>query len=161
MSYVCVLSHFSHVQLLATLWTCNTPGSSVHRILQVRILEWVAISFSYLFLPFINQFQFSSILLLSELDQTLHHTIQPCFRHTHHKWVAQATPGSTSGKEPTCQSRRHKRHGLIPWVGKIPWRRKWQPTPVFLPGKSRGKKSLVDYSPRGCKRVGDDLATEQ
>ena len=34
-----------------------------------------------------------------------------------------------------------------PWVGKIPWRRKWQPTPVFLPGESHGQRSLVGYSP--------------
>ena len=34
-----------------------------------------------------------------------------------------------------------------PWVGKIPWRRKWQPTPVFLPGESHGRRSLVGYSP--------------
>ena len=38
-----------------------------------------------------------------------------------------------------------------PWVGKIPWRRKWQPSPVFLPGKSHGQRSLVGYSPQGCK----------
>ena len=38
-----------------------------------------------------------------------------------------------------------------PWVGKIPWRRKWQPTPVFLPGKSHGQKSLVGYSSSGHK----------
>ena len=38
-----------------------------------------------------------------------------------------------------------------PWVGKIPWRRKWQPTPVLLPEKSHGQRSLVDYSPWGCK----------
>ena len=37
-----------------------------------------------------------------------------------------------------------------PWVGKTPWRREWQPTPVFLPGKSHGQRSLVDYSPWGC-----------
>ena len=37
------------------------------------------------------------------------------------------------------------------WIGKIPWRRKWQPTPVFLPGKSHGLRSLVGYSPRGRK----------
>ena len=37
--------------------------------------------------------------------------------------------------------------GFYPWVRKIPWRRKWQPTPVFLPGKSHGQRSLVDYSP--------------
>ena len=38
-----------------------------------------------------------------------------------------------------------------PWVGKIPWRRKWQPTPVFLPEKSHGWRSLVGYSPWGHK----------
>ena len=40
---------------------------------------------------------------------------------------------------------------LAPWVGKIPWRRKWQLTPVFLPGESHGWRSLVGYSPWGCK----------
>ena len=39
-----------------------------------------------------------------------------------------------SGKEPTCQCRNYKRHGFDPWVRKIPWKRAWQPTPVFLPG---------------------------
>ena len=43
------------------------------------------------------------------------------------------------------------RPGFDPWVGKILWRRKWQPTPVFLPGKFRGRKSLVGYSPWGRK----------
>ena len=37
-----------------------------------------------------------------------------------------------------------------PWVGKIPWGRKWQPTPVFLPGESHGRRSLVGYNPRGA-----------
>ena len=43
------------------------------------------------------------------------------------------------------------RPGFDPWVGKIPWRRKWQPPPVFLPGESHGWRSLVGYSPRGRK----------
>ena len=43
------------------------------------------------------------------------------------------------------------RHGFNLWVRKIPWRRKWQPTPVFLPGKSNGQRSLAGYSPWGCK----------
>ena len=60
-------------------------------------------------------------------------------------------PGGTSGKEPACQWRRQKRLGFYPWVGKMPWRRKWQPTPVFLPGKSHGQKTLVGYSPWGLK----------
>ena len=56
-----------------------------------------------------------------------------------------------SGKEPTCQCRRHKRCGFDPWVGKIRWRRKWQPTPVFLPGKFHGQRKLVGYNPWGHK----------
>ena len=50
-------------------------------------------------------------------------------------------------EKPTCQYRRHKRRGFDPWVGKIPWRRAWQPTLVFLPGKSYGQRSLVGYDP--------------
>ena len=53
-----------------------------------------------------------------------------------------------------------RRHRIDPWARKIPWRRKWQPTPVFLPGKFRGQRSLVGYSPRGSQRVEHDLATE-
>ena len=56
-----------------------------------------------------------------------------------------------TGREPACQFRRHKRCGLDPWIKKIPWRRAWQPTPVLLPGKSHGQRSLVGYSPRGHK----------
>ena len=62
-------------------------------------------------------------------------------------------PGGASGKEPTCQGRRCKRRGFSPWVGKMPWRRAWQITPVFLPGDSHRQRSLADYSPWGC-RVG-------
>ena len=50
-----------------------------------------------------------------------------------------------------CQWRRCKRCGFDPWIRKIPWSMKWQPTPVFLPGKSQGQRRLVGYSPRGCK----------
>ena len=60
-------------------------------------------------------------------------------------------PGGTGGKEPTCQSRRRKRHGFDPWVGKVPWRRAWQPIPGFLPGESHAQRSLVGYSPWSCK----------
>ena len=58
-------------------------------------------------------------------------------------------PGGASGKEPACQCRRPKRRGFHPWFWKIPWRRAWQPTPVFLPGESHGQRSLVGYSPQG------------
>ena len=61
-------------------------------------------------------------------------------------------PRWLSGKESTCQCRRHKRFGFNPWVGKI-WRRKWHSTPVFLPGRSHGQRSLVGYSPWGHKEL--------
>ena len=58
-------------------------------------------------------------------------------------------PGDTSGKELTCQCRRHQRLGFDPWVRKISWRRAWQFTPVLLPGESHGQRSLVGHSPWG------------
>ena len=60
-------------------------------------------------------------------------------------------PGHASGKEPACQRRGHKRCGFHPWVRKIPWRRAWEATPVFLPGESHRKRSLAGYSPWGRK----------
>ena len=57
-------------------------------------------------------------------------------------------PWGLRGKEPTCQCRSHE---FDPWVGKIPWRRKWQPIPVFLPGKSHGQRNLGGSSPWGHK----------
>ena len=59
----------------------------------------------------------------------------------------------TTGKEHACQHRRCRRCGFNPWVGKIPWRRAWKPTPVFLPGESHGLRSLVGYSLWGCKEL--------
>ena len=55
--------------------------------------------------------------------------------------------GGASDKEPACQCRGCQRCGFSPWVTKIPWRRAWQPTPVFLPGESHGQRSLEGYSP--------------
>ena len=67
-------------------------------------------------------------------------------------------PWWLSGKEPICQCRRCR---FDPWIRKISWRRKWQPTSVFLPGKSHIQRSLVGYSQWGVKRVRHDLATQQ
>ena len=63
--------------------------------------------------------------------------------------VSNRKPRFHSNKESTCQCRRHKRHWFDPWVRKIPWGRKWQPTPIFLPVKFIGWKSLEGYSPWG------------
>ena len=72
-------------------------------------------------------------------------------------------PSWLSGEEPACRCRRHKRWGLDPWVGEDPLEKKWQPTPVFLPGISHGQRALAGYSPWGHKksqtRLCDQTAT--
>ena len=100
---------------------CSSVGSSVHGIFQVRILEWVAIPFS----------RGSS----QPKDQT---------------WVS-CIAGRFFTIWTTREIHQCRRLGFNPWVRKIPWRRKWQPPPVFLPGKIYGQKSLVGYSPWGHK----------
>ena len=75
--------------------------------------------------------------------------------HENYNFVHQkGFAGGTSGKEPTCQCRRHKRSGLE----RSPGRGAWQPIPVFLPGESHGQRSLVGYSPPGRK---ESNTTEQ
>ena len=56
-----------------------------------------------------------------------------------------------SGKESTCQCRRHRRLRFNSWVRKTPGRRKWQPIPVFLPGEPLGQRGQAGYSPWGHK----------
>ena len=80
--------------------------------------------------------------------------------HSKHSWillkhgfrVSLMLPGDAGGKEPPSQCRRCKTCGFDPWIRKIPWRRAWQPTLLFLPGKSHGHWNLVSYSPWGCKQ---------
>ena len=99
---------------------CSLPGSPLHGILQPRVLEWVAISFSkwdlfiYLLYIVVCIFWDSQVVLVV--------------------------------KNPPA-SRRYKRHGFNPWVRKIPWKKLWQPTPVFLPRESHERTSLAGYGP--------------
>ena len=67
-------------------------------------------------------------------------------------------PGGASGKEYACQCRRLKRHGFDPWVRKIPWSRKWQPTLVLLPGESHRQRSLVGYIVHGVAKSRTQLS---
>ena len=62
-------------------------------------------------------------------------------------------PGGANGKEPACQCKRPKRCGFDPWVGKIPWRKAWQPTPVFLPGEFHVRGAWL-ATLHGSQRVG-------
>ena len=61
-----------------------------------------------------------------------------CWALSLFRMLPQTTSGGASGKESTCQCRRHKRHRFDPWVMKTRWRRAWQPTPVFLLEESHG-----------------------
>ena len=107
-SGVCVLSGVWH---FVTPWTvAPCQGSSIHGISQARILEWAAISFC---------------------RRSSQPRDDPCLLY----WQVDSLPlvslGWFSSQESACQCRRQE---FNPWVGKIPWRRKWQPNPVFLPG---------------------------
>ena len=167
----------SIAQLCPTLWDpmdCSPPGSSVHGISQARILEWVSISFPRKS-PQPREWTFVRQVLYRSSTWEVHEiSPQACPNGYHQKirnncwrgcgkkrilvpcwWECKlivtmkncGLPRYTSGKERACQFRRHKTHRFDPWVRKIPWRRAWQPTPVFLPGESHGWKSLAGYSP--------------
>ena len=68
-------------------------------------------------------------------------------------------PDGANGKEPTCQYKRCKRRGFDPWVGKMPWRRAWQHTPVFLPGESPGTEEIGTLQSIWSQRVEHVWAT--
>ena len=167
-----MLSHCSRVQLFAT-HGLQPSGSSVHGILQAWILEWTAcpppgdlpdpgIEPASLTSPTLAGGFFTTSAACEAQDSIwrplnvkskLPNTIPKHPRAAILKHSSMGFPGGTSGKEPACQCRRHKRCGFDPWVRKIPWRRAWQPTPVFLPGESHGQRSLTGYSTQG-HRVG-------
>ena len=71
-------------------------------------------------------------------------------------YVVSILPGGASSQEPTCQCRRWQRPGFDPWVGKIPWRRAWQPTPVSLPGESPWTEEPGGLQAMELQRVGHD-----
>ena len=59
----------------------------------------------------------------------------------------------SSSNESACQCKRHRKCRFDPWMGKFPWSRKWQPTPIFLLGTSHGQRSLTGYRPWGRKEL--------
>ena len=102
---------------------CSPPGSSVHGIFQARVLEWFAISFSR---------GSSRLRDLTQVSRT----------------EADALPCELPGK-----IRKMQELGFNPWVRKIPWRRKGQPTPVSLLGKSHVERRLAGCSPCSGKEL--------
>ena len=120
---VCCLSHWSMIFLLSQpKWTKTWPNhNTLHRLSEV------------------------STILISTLVTPLH------FNSLTIIYNFLGFPGGTSGKEHACQCRRHKRLGFDPLVGKIPWRRAWQPTPVFLPGESPWTEEPVRLQSMGSQ----------
>ena len=142
---------------------CSPSGSSVHGIFQARTLEWVAISYSRGSSPPSDLTWISCVSCIGRwilyywaIDWILVGLLVFCFykecynRQLHCIFWAQVWMNlgvsqvkNVNGKESACQCRRLKRCRLGHLVGKIPWSWKWQPTPVFLPGKFHGQRSLV------------------
>ena len=89
-------------------------------------------------------------LIVSELNNT--YSIK-------YRMSGMGFPGGASSKESACQCGRPKSHGFDPWARKIPWRRAWEPTPVFSPEESHGQRSLAGYSPWDLKELDMTEAT--
>ena len=159
--YMCVCAKL--LQLCPTLFDpmdCSPPGSSLHGILQETILEWVAMPSSK------GTSQSRDRTCVSRSSCVTGATREPLSYQGSPRipeWVV--IPFSRESSWPrywiwvshivdrfftiwaTREIHQCRRLGFNPCVRKIPWRRKWQPPPVFLPGKIYGQKSLVGYSP--------------
>ena len=144
----CMLSCFSNVLLFVTLWIVDRQAplsmDSLSRILECvampssRGSSWAGIEHTS---PVAPALQADSLLLS--------HQGSPFGRYN----SSQLFKENGFSYRVCLQCRRP---GFDPWVGKIPWRRKWQPTPVLLPRKCHGRRSLVSM---GLQRVGHDWAT--
>ena len=127
-------------------------GSSTDGILQARMLEWVAIPFSRGsswpgITPESPTLQADSLLSEPNREAFLTYLI---YKYLHVVYLTVHIFPGDSGKESAYQC---GRHGFTLWVRKIPWRRKWQPTPAFLSGKSHGQRNMVVYSPWSHKEL--------
>ena len=134
---------------------CSPPGSSFHGIFQARVLEWGAISFSR---GSSRPRDRTRVSWIPGRCFNLWATRETSFKRRHvikfHLYIFKmgqpketGFPRWLSDKESAYQCRRRRRLGFDPWVGRIPWKKKWQPTPVLLPAESHGRRSLVGYSP--------------
>ena len=144
---MCVCFVTQSCPTFGTLWTCSPLGSSVHRILQARILqvilEWAAIPFSR---GSSWPRNWTCISCIAGRFFTIWATREdPIFflRGGMLLWWLRWW-----GIFLLC-----RRPEFDPWVEKIPWRREWLPTLIFLPGKLRGQRNLVGYSVGGPKEL--------
>ena len=140
------VSHFSHVLLCATPWTVQAPLSKYWSGLPfpsgdlpdlrikpclLGLLHWQAGS-----LPLAPPGKPNKDAEQQKFSNTA--GINAQWYWYHGKQLSSFFPSGTSGKESACQRNRLRKHGFDPWVGKIPWSRKWQQAPVALPEKFHG-----------------------
>ena len=126
---------FEHVgcSTLCDPINCSSPGFSVHGNLQTRILEWVAILF------FRESKNWTWVSCLAGGFFTVWVTREGW-------WASQVALVVKDLPTDAADAR------FNPWVGKMPWNRKWQPALVFLPGRFHGQRSLAGYSPWSCRK---------
>ena len=133
----------------------SPPGSSVHGILQARTLQWVAISFS----RGSSHPGIEPVSLMSPADRFFTTSTIKAWDKVitqEYVWVYMLVCLSQVVllvNNPPVHAEDTRDAGSIPWVRKIPWSSKWHPTPVFLPWKFHGQKSLAGYSPYSDKEL--------
>ena len=135
---------------------CSPPGSPVHGDCSGK--NTGVCSLSLLQGNFPTQELNQGLLHCKQIHYPLSYQKSPYMYVCMYVYIMKFFPAGSSGKESACQSRRFKRRRFNPWVRKIPWRRAWQPTPVFLPGESHGQRNLMGYSLLG-HRESDKTAT--
>ena len=154
------------VQSLSRVWLCNPMNRSTqaslsitnYQVLIKNIFNLLTHSWPiFLGVGFLNFFSWAWSLAIAFSAYVMSPLINSTQYHHFRHWSENASknrlgfPGVSSSKDPACQCWRHKRHWFHPWVMKIPWRRAWQPSPIFLPGEFHGQRSLAGYSPWGHK----------
>ena len=144
----------SMIKVLADLCLVRIHFLACRQLPSFDILMWQRegsyVSPSFFFYKGTNAILEGSTLMSSSPPKGPHFQIPSQWRLVFNIWIL-GFPGGASDKESACQWRGWKRSSFDPWARKIPWRRKWQQTPVLLTGKFHGQRSLVDYHPRGHK----------